>query len=361
MLAKKVFTPGPTQVPPEVLKAVVSSITYHRSRDFKEFHKNFVQKLKQIFLTEHNLSVLTSSGTGAMEAAVVNFCSPGDNVLFFNQGKFGARWGAICRAYGLNAAEIHKDYGNAVQTSDLKDADLSSTSAIFLTHSETSTATLTDIRRISEYIRANSDALIAVDAITSIGAIEFRMDEWGIDIAVSASQKGLMTPPGLSVIAYSEKAKSKMIKSTMPRFYFDLRKEIKSFEDGLTMWTPAVGLFYGLDKACDIILNEGLENKWKRVHGMAEYFRNESLKNGFGILSKSPSDSMTAVTLPDNIPTGRIISALKEKYGIQIANGKDELRDKIARVSHMGDLELSDFVELSKLIRQEFTAIKEHD
>lgn len=361
MLTKKVFTPGPTQVPSEVLKAAVSSITYHRSKDFKEFHKKLVEKLKKFFLTEWYLNILTASGTGAMEAAVVNFCSPDDKVLFINQGKFGARWGAICKAYGLKTAEIHTEYGTAVQIDELKQTDLSSIDAVFLTHSETSTATVTDLKKISEYIRASSDTLVIVDAITSVGAIEFRMDDWDVDVAVSASQKGLMTQPGLAVIAYSERAKQKLMNNQMSRFYFDLRKEIKSFEDGLTTWTPAIGLFYGLDKACDIILNEGIESKWKKVSEMAEYFRNESIKNGFGIFSQSPSDSLTAITLPDNIPTGKLITKLKEKHGIQIANGQDELKDKIARVSHMGDLELSDFVELNNIIKQEFTYIKTHD
>jgi aspartate aminotransferase-like enzyme len=348
-------------VPQEVLKAAISSVTYHRSGDFKQFHCRLVEKLKKIFLTGQYLNILTSSGTGAMEAAVVNFCSPGDEALFLNQGKFGARWGAICRAYGVNASEILTEYGNAPQIIDLKKTDISRFDAVFLTHSETSTATVTGIKEISQFIRAGSDALIIVDAITSVGAIEFMMDDWGIDVAVSASQKGLMTQPGLSVIAYSQRAKEKMTGNKAQRFYFDLRKESKSFETGLTTWTPAVGLFYALDKACDILLDEGLENKWRRVAEMAGYFRTESVKNGCRIFSNSPSDSLTAITLPDNVPTGKLVEALREKHGIQIANGQDELKDKIARISHMGDLGLEDIIELGKIIKQELAEIKNHD
>lgn len=359
MLTKKIFTPGPTQVHPDVLKATVSFDTYHRSQDFRIFHRELNAKLKHIFQTTQNLNILTTSGTGALESAVLNFCNPGENVLFINQGRFGARWGAICNAFALNSIELHIDYGKSANIADLDTVNFSNISTVFLTHTETSTATLSDIRALTDYIKSKSGALVIVDAVTSVGAIEFKMDDWNVDVAVSASQKGLMTQPGIAIIAYSEKAKVKMMDNPMPRYFFDLRKELKSFvEDGLTMWTPAVGLFYGVDKACDIILNEGLENKWKRTHEIAEYFRNSSLSNGFGIFSSNPSDSLTAITLPGNIPTGKLIKAMKDNYSVHIANGQAEMKDKIARFSHMGDLEMNDFIELNKLLVKEFINIK---
>lgn len=353
MIKKKIFTPGPTQVHPEVLKATISFDTYHRSSEFREFHKQLIIKLKSVFLTDQYLNILTTSGTGALEASVLNFCSPDDKVLYINQGRFGARWGAICKAHCLNTSELTIPYGNAASMNELTQLDLTDVDAVLLTHTETSTATLTDVQKSTEYIKEHSNALVIVDAVTSVGAIEFRMDDWDIDVAVSASQKGLMTQPGLAIIAYSQKAKEKMTGNKMNRFFFDLRKELKSAEDGLTTWTPAVGLFYGLDKACDILLNEGLENKWKRTKEMADYFRVESINNGFGIFSKQPSDSLTAITLPNGIPTGKLIGKMKEKYGVQIANGQAEMKDKIARFSHMGDLELTDFVELNSLLKKE--------
>lgn len=359
MIKKKIFTPGPTQVHPDVLKATISFDTYHRSQDFRKFYKTLVFKLKIIFFTEQYLNVLTTSGTGAMEAAVVNFCSPGDKVLFLHQGRFGARWGAICKAHGINAVSFEIEYGKSIQPEQYNDLKLSDVKAVFLTHTETSTATLTDIKNVSEYIRKNSDALIIVDAVTSVGAIEFKMDEWGIDVAVSASQKGLMTQPGVSIIAYSERAKKKLDTNSMSRFFFDLTKEQKSFEDdSLTMWTPAVGLFYGIDKACDILLNEGLENKWKRTAEIAEYFRTSAKEMGFGIFSENPSDSLTALTLPDNIPSGKLVKALRDNHGIQTANGQAELKDKIIRISHMGDLEMPDFVELTGILEKELSILK---
>lgn len=354
MLNKKIFTPGPVQLHPEVLKAAVSSFSYHRSSEFKEFHGKLISKLKQIFLTGSYLHILTASGTGAMEAAVLNFCRPGGNVLFLNQGRFGARWGNICRSFGLTADELPVNYGYAVDTELLKKTDLSKYSAVFLTHSETSTATLTDISSISSYIRQNSDSLVIADAITSVCAIEFRMDDWGIDVAVSASQKGFMTQPGIALIAYSKRAYEKMIRNPMPRYYFDLRKEDESFKDKLTTWTPAVGLFYAIDKACDIVLEHGLENRWKNTHAMAEYFRTSCINEGLQLLSHNPADSLTAVKLPDNIPSGKLISNLKQNYDIQVANGQAELKDKIFRVSHMGDITIEDIKELMKIIIDEY-------
>jgi aspartate aminotransferase-like enzyme len=341
LIKKKIFTPGPTQVHPDVLKATISSDSYHRSAEFKEFYSTLHSKLQKIFLTQQYLNVLTTSGTGALETAVLNFCKPGETVLYINQGRFGARWGAICKAHGLNAIELR------------------GVSSVLLTHTETSTATLSDIKNLASYIKSTSEALVIVDAVTSVGSIEFRMDDWNIDVAVSASQKGLMTQPGAAIIAYSEKAMSKMQDNPMPRFFFDLRKEMDSFKkDSLTTWTPAVGLFYGMNKACDIILAEGLENRWKRTGEMAEYFRKTSVENGFGLFSSSPSDALTALTLPGNIPSGKLIKAMKEKYGVQIANGQAEMKDKIARFSHMGDLELADIKELSELLNKELGLLK---
>ncbi len=358
MLKKKIFTPGPTQVHPEVLKATISSDAYHRSIEFREFHSKLLSNLKKIFLTNQNINILTTSGTGGLEAAVLNFCKPSDNVLFINQGRFGARWGSIAKAHGFKTSELTIPYGEAATIEDLAKIDLQNVNAVLLTHSETSTATLTDIAALTAQIKKNSDAIVIADAVTSVGAIEFRMDEWKVDVTVSASQKGFMTQPGLAMIAYNDKAKELMLSNPSRRFFFDLRKEVESQKDNYTTWTPAVGLFFGLGKACDIILAEGMENVWKKTHEMAEYFRKGSLKNGLGIFSKSPTDSLTAITLPDNVPTGVLIKRMKENYGVQIANGQAELKDKIARFSHMGDLELADFELLNELLRKEFEIIR---
>lgn len=359
MLKKKIFTPGPTQVHPEVLEAVTANFTYHRSEEFREFHKSLLSKLKQIFFAEAHLNILTASGTGAMEAVVLNFCSNSERVLYINQGKFGKRWGIICDVYRIPAEELKIPYGDSVCVELLKEIDLERFSAVFLTHAETSTATITDIHQLAGYIRSKSNALVIVDAISSIGTVEFNMEKWNIDVAVSASQKGFMSPPGLSIVAFSNRAFERMLENKIPKYYFDLKKESEVQKTFSTSWTPALGVMYGLDKACDLILEEGIENRWQSVHRMAEYFREECKRFGFGIFSKCPADSLTAITFPGNIPTGKLVSRLKEKYGIQIANGQADigLKDKIARISHMGDLNFEDTCELLKVIKMEYRTL----
>jgi aspartate aminotransferase-like enzyme len=358
LLKKKIFTPGPTQVNPEVYKSTIQTAPYHRSLNFSELHNSLIEKLKVIFQTKNNLTVLTCSGTGAMETAVVNFCRKNDYVLFINQGRFGARWGNIIKSYGLNADSLDIVYGYSADISHFEKLNIDKYSAVFLTHSETSTATLTDIKSIAKYIKNNSNAIVIADAITSIGSIEFKMDEWGIDVAISASQKGLMTPPGLAVIAYNTTAYERLLASNLPKFYFDLQKEIKSFsEKKYTSWTPAVGLFLGLNKACEILLDEGLENRWNKTNQIAEYFRNFMQQNEFRLFSYNPSDSLTAVILPNNIPSSLLIKSLYDKYEIQIANGQADLKDKIARISHMGDIDLEDIKILCNLIIEQIKLI----
>lgn len=357
MLNKKIFTPGPTQVPEAVLNAVTSHITYHRSQEFKDFHTRLISKLKNIFHTNYYLNVLTVSGTGSMETAVVNFCSPGDKVIYINQGRFGMRWGGICKEFGLDASEILIETGKSITPDDFKHTDFKDIKAVFLTHVETSTATITDLKEISTYLKNNSDALIISDSVTSIGAVEFNMDGWGVDVAVSASQKGLMTPPGLAMIAYSEKAKDVMLSNKMNRYYLDLRKEYSEQQKGFTSWTPAIGLMYGLDEACNIVLKYGLNNWWDKVKECADYTRNIGEKIGLKLLSKSPADSLTAFLMPDGIPSGKLLTAMKSKYGLQMANGQAELNNRIFRISHMGDLYLNDFIQLMELIETEFNLL----
>ncbi len=358
MLTKKVFTPGPTQVPKSVLEEVTGHITYHRSKEFKEFHLNLIKRLKSIFFTKHSLHILTTSGTGALETAVVNFCKPGEKTLFVNQGRFGMRWGSLCKAYGLDALEVCIEPGKAIQLDDLTRVNLNDIQTVFFTHTETSTGTLTDLRTLTDYVKNNSDALVVADTVASIGAVEFKMDDWRIDVAVSASQKGLMSPPGLSMIAYSEKAKEKMMSNPMNRFYLDLRKFAENLNEGFTPWTPAIGIFYGLNKACDIVEDYGIEKWWEKTSDCASYVRKEAVQQGFGLFSKYPTDSLTAVSMPEGIPSGALITNMREKYGIQMANGQAEFKDKIFRISHMGDLYLEDFKQLMSIIKDEFKLIK---
>jgi serine---pyruvate transaminase len=357
-LANKLFTPGPTEVPRSVLDSIINFKTYHRSIEFKNLYSSLKEKLRKVFFTSGNLNVLTSSGTGAMECAVTNFCNLSDKVLYVNLGKFSKRWGEICNSYGIKAQEVSVKPGSAPSLREFQELNLEEFSVIFLTHSETSTATILDIKTIARHVKDNSDSLVIVDAITSAGAIEFKMDEWKVDAAVSASQKGLMCLPGLSVIAYNDIAEQKIHQRGMRRYYFDLRKEFIGSKEDLTAWTPAIGLFYGLNTSVSILLEEGLENVWSRVSKIAEYFRKESVNIGFKLYSKAPVDSLTALVMPDNIPSSILIDVLREKYGIYIANGQGELKDKIIRVSHMGSLSMNDFIELIQILKLELSNLR---
>jgi aspartate aminotransferase-like enzyme len=354
-LAKKLFTPGPTEVPRSVLNSIIDFKTHHRSIEFKSLYSSLSDKLKKIFFTNGNVNVLTSSGTGAMECAVTNFCNSSDKVLFVNMGRFSKRWGEICSVYGIKADEMYIEPGSAPAVSDFRRLNMEKYNVILLTHSETSTATISDVKTITKHLKNNSKALVIVDAITSAGAIEFKMDEWGVDAAVSASQKGLMCLPGLSVIAYNDAAERKIHDQNLKRYYFNLHREFTASQENLTAWTPAIGLFYGLNSSISLLLDKGLENVWSRVSKMSEFFRNEAVKIGFKLFSKAPVDSLTALVMPDNIPSYRLIDILREKYGIYIANGQGELKDKIIRVSHMGNLNMNDFEELIKFLRTELT------
>jgi aspartate aminotransferase-like enzyme len=357
-LAAKIFTPGPTEVPRSVLDSIINFKTHHRSIEFKNLYSSLKEKLRKIFFTSGHINVLTASGTGAMECAVTNFCSLSDKILFVNLGKFSKRWGDICSIYGIKADEMAVKPGTAPTVNDFKKINLNKYSVIFLTHSETSTATVTDIKSITQHIRNNSKAFMIVDAVTSAGAIEFKMDEWGIDAAVSASQKGLMCLPGLSVIAYNNAADKKIHNQEIKRYYFDLNRESSASVQDLTSWTPAIGLFNGLNTSVSILLDEGLENVWARVSKMAEYFRSEAVKIGFRLFSSAPVDSLTALIMPEDIPSSRLIDILREKYRIFIANGQGELKDKIIRVSHMGNLNMDDFQELIKILQTEILNLR---
>lgn len=348
----KFFTPGPTEVHPEVTRIISETKIYHRSPEFRSLYNSLLKKLKKIIHTENYVLVLTSSGTGAMESVVQNFCNREDKILYINQGRFGQRWGNICKAFGIPADEIFIKEGYSIQEADFVKLNLNEYAAIFLTHTETSTATLTEIESISKYIKSKSDSLIIVDAVSSIGIIPFYLDDWGIDVAVSASQKGFMCPPGVSIVTFNENAYKRINKNNL-KFYFDFQRELPAALEGNTTWTPAVNLFAGLNLSCEIILNQGLESRWKNIHKIADDFRKRSIELGFELFSKFPSDSLTALFIPEKKNTTDFIQTIKEKYGALIANGQGDLKDKIIRVSHMGYLDDSDFQNLLTILEHE--------
>lgn len=337
-MKKRLFTPGPTPVPESVMLKMAEPIIHHRNPEFQEIFARVNANLKYLFQTREPVLTLTCSGTGGMEATFVNLFSPGDWVISVNGGKFGERWVKMPRAFGLNVHEIKIPWGEVPDEKTIREAlaQVPTAKAVYLTHSETSTGAATDVRVLARVIHEHSDALVCVDGVTSIGAHEFRFDEWGIDACVTGSQKGLMIPPGLAFVALSQRAREAMKRSTLPRFYFDLRRVLQSLENNDTPFTPAVSLIVGLDVALEMLKKEGIENVWRRHELFARAIRAGAEAMGLRLFSRFPSHAVTPVWLPDGVEWKAFNKILKGMYGITIAGGQDAYAGKIFRISHLG-------------------------
>lgn len=348
MIKKRLFTPGPTPIPESVMLRMAEPIIHHRNPEFREIFKRVNENLKYLFQTKQPVLTLTCSGTGGVESTFVSLFSPGDTIISVNGGKFGERWVNMPKVFGCNVVEIKNKWGTAPTENEILDALKQNPNAkgVYLTHSETSTGTATDIKLISKVIRENSNALVCVDGITAIGAHEFRFDDWGIDVCVTGSQKGLMIPPGLAFVCLSQRAISAMEKSTTPKFYFDLRKAFKSFADDDTPFTPAITLVIGVDAALQIIKDEGIENIWHQHERKANAIRAGVTALGMKLFSNSPSFAVTPVWLPENVDWKKFNSTLKKTYGITVAGGQDEFTGKIFRISHLGYYDEFDMVTI---------------
>jgi len=337
-MKKRLFTPGPTPVPEHIMLRMAEPIIHHRNPEFTEIMGRVNTNLQYLFQTGQPVLTLTCSGTGGVEATFVSLFSPGETVISVNGGKFGERWVKMPRTFGLHAVEIIVPWGKAVQPDQVVDAlrQHPQTKAVYLTHSETSTGTATDVQRIARVIRENSEALVCVDGITAVGAHELRFDEWGIDVCVTGSQKGLMIPPGLAFVALSARAISFLQKSTLPKFYFDLKKALASYEKNDTPWTPAVSLIIGVDAALEMIKAEGIEKVWARHARLSAALRAGIEAIGLRLFSDCPSHAVTPVWLPESVDWKSFNRTLKFDNGITIAGGQDQYSGRIFRISHLG-------------------------
>ncbi len=339
------LTPGPTAVPPEVALEMAKPVIHHRTPVYVELFKKVNESLKAVFRTKQEVYVLTSSGTGAMESAVVNTLSAGDTALVVNGGKFGERWGKICEAYGIKVVYMNIEWGKAVNPEDIEKhlKENKQIKAVFTTLCETSTGTTTDIKAVGNIVK-NTGAILAVDAISGLGAEEFYMDDWNVDITVTGSQKALMLPPGLAFIALSGKAWKMADFAKSPKFYFNLKKAKKSLEDGETPFTSAISLVIGLNKSLQMILDEGLENVIKRHEKLGKAVREAVKAIGLEMFAETPSNSVTPVKIPTGIDCGVFIKKLKSKYGVTIIGGQDHLKGKIFRIAHLGYMDVFDII-----------------
>ena len=345
-IKQRLLTPGPTMVPERVLEALGKSTLYHRSPEFKEIFLEAKERLKRLFRTQGEVLILTSSGTGAMEAAVSNLFNPGDSAVVVVGGKFGERWKELCETFGVKPIVIEVEWGKSVRLEDIEEALKANpdVKGILVQICETSTGTIHDVKGIGELLKSHPDVLLIADGITAYGVYDIPTDEWGIDVGITGSQKALMTPPGLAVISLNEKAQQRLSEVESRSYYFNLKKELKAQQKGQTAYTTGVNLVVALNEALKMIEEEGLENVAKRHERLAEATRAGVKALGLELLSENPANGVTAVLSPQTINGQDIVKIAREKYGITIAGGQEHLKGKIFRLSHMGYVDIFDIL-----------------
>jgi len=333
--------PGPTPVPEKVLLAMAKHPIGHRSGEFSKIIGELTENLKWLHQTQNDVLMLTASGTGAMEAGIINFLSPGDRVLVGNNGKFGDRWAKVSKAYGLTVEEIKAEWGKALAPEEFR-AKLAADSeksikAVIVTHSETSTGVLNDLAAINTAIKEHGEALIIVDAVTSLGAVSLPVDEWGLDVVGSGSQKGYMIPPGLAFVSVSAKAWKAYESAKMPRFYLDLKKYKKATDENSSPFTPPVNLMYGLQASLQMMQAEGLDNVFARHqrHTQATRAAMKAMNLPLFAPDEAASPAITAVA-PVTVDAEKIRGAMRKQFDIALAGGQDHLKGKIFRIGHLG-------------------------
>ena len=345
MKKKWLFTPGPTPIPPEALLAMAQPIDYHRSDAAVALIKDVLEKLKHVFQTENDVLFLTSSGTGAMEGAVANLLSRGDKVIVIRSGKFGERWSEICTAYGIEVIPIDVMYGNSVepQTVETHLTQHPDVKAVFATLCETSTGALHDIEALACLTRV-PPTLLVVDAVSALGADDLQMDNWGVDVVVSCSQKGLMTPPGLAFVALNQRAWNAVERSDLPKYYLDFRKAYESGLQGSVPYTPAITLLTALQCALDRICAEGIRKTIARHNLLASATRSAVKALGLSLFAASPANTLTSIRLPTEIDGKAFINLMRDTYGITYAGGQSQLSGKIVRIAHLGWMNENDVI-----------------
>jgi aspartate aminotransferase-like enzyme len=335
MRKEYLYSPGPTTVPPEALSVMGKPIFHHRTKRHREMFQQILDGLKYILATQNDILVFASSGTGAMEGSVANLLSPGDKVITVNGGKFGERFGEICRAYGADVDEIMVEWGQAVDPAEIERRLSENVKAVYVTLCETSTGVHNDIQTIASIV-GKTPAVIVVDAISGLLCDDLPVDEWNIDVAIGGSQKGLMIPPGVAFCSVSEKAWNLAKSSTMPKYYFDFAKTKKSADKADTPYTPAVTLLRALLETLNMIRNEGRENLLQLYARLAKAVRAGATAIGLEPFSKAASNAVTPINVPEGIDGGELLNVLRDEFGVTFAGGQAKLKGKIFRVCSMG-------------------------
>ncbi len=349
--------PGPTPVPDDVVEAMSRPMVDHRGPLFKELLTRLTGNLNRAFETTNDVYLLTSSGTGAMEAAVTNTLSPGDRVLAVSIGNFGDRFSKIAKVYGAQVTDLKFPEGVAADPEQVREALQAdpSISAVLVTHNETSTGITNDLEAIARTVKGEFDKLLLVDAISSLGSIRLPTDEWGLDVVISASQKGWMCPPGIAMIAVSPRAWEAAKTARMPRFYFDLSAARASADNGETPWTPAISLLFGMDYAVQKMLAHGDMQAVYDFHArIAQYTRDGLTALSLKLVAadlKRASNTVTAVWLPEGITDQQLLGMLRDDYDIVAAEGRGLLTGKVFRIGHLGYVTESDIDHVLTALR----------
>lgn len=353
MKRKYLMTPGPSPVPAFVREALAREIIHHRTDEFREILARVHSGLQYVFCTQDPVLMFAASGTGAMEASMVNFLSAEDTVVVVNGGKFGERWVEIAQSYKVNVIEYKLAWGTAPDADYIRDLlkEHKRAKAIYATLCETSTGTAYDIEAIAKVTR-DRDVFLVVDAISGLGQDKLLAHTWGVDIVVSGSQKGFMLPPGLAFLSVSEKAKQYLNSSTLPKYYFDVSKALKSYAKNDTPYTPAVSLIVGLESALSRIKEEKIERRWEKFALLARATQEAAKALGLQLFSRRPSHSVTAIVAPPGIKSSDLVKKLRKEEGLSIASGQADVKDKIFRIAHMGWINEQDLIMCFSLVEK---------
>ncbi len=351
----RLYTPGPTPLLPAAQFAMAAADMHHRTPEFRALYQKVLAQLKVFVGTRNDVLLLSSSGTGAMEASVSNLTSPGDKTLVLTAGKFGERWTSLLKAFGCEPAVVTAPYGQTFDLAAVKAAIEPGIKAVFMQATETSTAVRHDVEAVARLIKENApEALLVVDGITGLGTTHFDVDGWGIDILIGGSQKAVMIPPGLAYLSVSDKAWAAMESSKNPRYYFDLRKERKNAVKGESAYTPAVALVAGLGAALDYIAGQAGGDLEKGRIALVDNAQVNAAATRAGLVAlgftlfapTAPAAAATAVAVPEGMNSGDVVKALKTRFALVTANGQGEMQGKIFRVAHLGFFDYLDTVAL---------------
>ena len=336
------MTAGPTPLPPAVSQVMAEPMTYHRAPAFIEVYARVLDRLKAVFQTRNEVQVFTSSGTGALESSVANLVRPGEPALVASCGKFGERWAELCEAYGAEAIHWETEWGRRVEPAALDEqlAKHDGVEVVFTTFSETSTGVVNDVRELTEVAHRHG-ALIAIDAVSGLGAVPFRQDDWGVDVAVAGSQKALMAPPGLAFASANEAALERAAANPGRRYYFDWARTVAGQRQDPpdSPFTPAVGLVRALDVALGMIESEGLDQVFERHALLGRATREAAKALDLELLGGAPDENanvVTAMVLPESVDGGKVPKLMRDRFGITIAGGQGRLKGRIARIAHCG-------------------------